>query len=73
MPFNFRLVKSEIDDSISIYEIYYEEGVIINRAEMPVLVGNDLEDLHKEFKNVKEAFEKPMLIANKKGVLRESE
>jgi hypothetical protein len=72
MSFNHRLVKHDIDQSIGVYEVFYnEDGTIKNHSEKPIIVGNDLEDLTKEIAHINDAFFKPTLTMNALGEIEE--
>jgi len=69
MSFNYRLIKNEIDNSIGIYEVYYDDnGAVKAHIANPIIIGNNFEDLMREMINIKDAFNKPILSMN---ILRE--
>lgn len=62
MSFNHRLIRHSEDNSIGIYEVYYDKsGNIRSVSEKPIIVGNDIEDLRCEYDNLKLAFDDSIL------------
>jgi hypothetical protein len=69
---NYRLVKHQIDNSIGIYEIFYhDDGTSIRGRSKMRIVGNDLEDLKGELINMQKAFDKPILVLDGNGDIKE--
>lgn len=74
MSFNHRLVKHDQDNSIGIYEVFYDDdGTIDKISDKPIIVGNDLEDLKRELANIQTAFDKSILFMDIIGEVREME